>query len=100
MMNTIANIFGALIEPMTKVISIIVDIIETVGVAVGLTPHESHMLFVIAIGVSLGIQSAHSLERMRAREKDLEKAIKESDIDGMFNRITTKSLKAAKAAEN
>ena len=100
MMNTIANIFGALIEPMTKVISIIVDIIETVGVAVGLTPHEARMCFVIAVGVSLGIQSARSLERMRAKEKDVEKAIRESDIDGMFNHITTKSLKAAKATEN
>lgn len=100
MMNVIANIFSALVEPMIKVISIIVDIIETVGTSVGLTAHESHMLFVIAIGVSLGIQSAHSLERIRSREKDLEKIIKEADIDGMFNHITTKSLKAAKAAEN
>lgn len=95
MMNTIANIFGALIELMLKVISVLVDAVETVGIAVGLTPHEARMCFVIAIGVSLGIQSAHSLERMRAREK------KEADIDGVFNRIPTKSLnKAAKAAEN
>ena len=101
MMNVIINIFEALMELMIKVISMIVNIIETAGIAVGLTEHESHMLLVIAVGVSLGIQSAHSLERIRSREKDLEKAIKEADIDGMFNHITTKSLNnAAKAAEN
>lgn len=100
MMNTIANIFGALAELMIKIISVLVDIVETAGVAVGLTPHEARMCFVIAVGVSLGIQSARSLERMRAKEKDVEKAIKEADIDGMFNHITTKSLnKAAKAAD-
>ena len=93
MMNTIANIFGALMELMLKIISVLVDAIETVGIAVGLTAHESHMLFVIAVGVSLGIQSAKSLERMRTREKDLEKAIKEADVDGIFNRITAKAVK-------
>ena len=101
MMNTIANSFGALMELMLKVISVLVDAVETVGTSVGLTAHESHMLLVIAIGVSLGIQSARSLERIRSREKNLEKAIKEADIDGVFNHITTKSLnKAAKVAEN
>ena len=86
MMNTI-------IELMLKVISVLVDAVETVGTSVGLTAHESKMLLMIAIGVSLGIQSAKSLERMRAREHE---------IDGMFNCITNKlfsNKKAAKVAE-
>lgn len=99
MMNVIVNIFETLIGLMIKVISMLVNVIETVGVTIGLTTHESHMLFVIAIGVSLGIQSAKSLERMRAREKDVEKAIREADIDGVFNRITTKSLINNKAVK-
>ena len=86
-------------ELMIKVINVLINAVETVGTSVGLTPHEARMCFVIAVGVSLGIQSAHSLEHMRAREK----AIKESDIDGVFNRITTKSLinnKAVKKTAN
>ena len=100
MMNMIANIFGTINELMLKLISILINAVETVGVTVGLTPHEARMCFVIAVGVSLGIQSAKALERIRSREKNLERAIKEADVDGMFNHITTKSLKAAKAAEN
>lgn len=100
MMNMIFDALTNLTELMIKAISMLVNVIETVGVTVGLTPHEARMCFVIAIGVSLGIQSAHSLERIRSREKDLEKAIKEADVDGMFNRITTTFNKAAKAAEN
>ena len=98
MMNVIVNIFGTLMEPMLKVINVLVNAVETVGIAAGLTAHESHMLLVIAIGVSLGIQSAKSLERMRAREHDVEEA-----IDGMFNCITNKlfsNKKAAKTAVN
>ena len=98
MMNTIANIFGTVIELMIKLINILINAVETVGVTVGLTPHEARMCFVIAVGVSLGIQSAKSLERIRSREHDVEKAIKEADVDGMFNHITTKSL-TAKAAD-
>ena len=98
MMNIIANIFSSLANLMLNVISILVNAVETVGVAINLTPHEARMCFVIAVGVSLGIQSARSLERMRSREKDIETAIREADIDGVFNRITN-PLQINKAAK-